>query len=165
MALPPPPLAHHSPARLRGLVISIMPEVQIAQTPAEIERCFPLMLQLHPALTQTGISSFASSFSNKRDTVSHISNTRAPSSLSPASASKTSSGAAAPSTSTTSSPAKSLPRTGRRRQCSPGSSPRPANPPANTFSLDTATHRRESHAFYFRHGLRITDYHFQLPLK
>jgi GNAT superfamily N-acetyltransferase len=33
-----------------------------------------------------------------------------------------------------------------------------------TFSLDSGTHRREAHAFYFRHGLRVTDFHFQLPL-
>ncbi len=33
-----------------------------------------------------------------------------------------------------------------------------------TFSLDSGTHRLETHAFYFRHGLRITDFHFQLPL-
>lgn len=33
-----------------------------------------------------------------------------------------------------------------------------------TFSLDSATHRQEAHAFYFRHGLRISDFHFQKPL-
>ena len=33
-----------------------------------------------------------------------------------------------------------------------------------TFSLDSGTHRREAHAFYFRHGLRISDFHFQMPL-
>jgi len=33
-----------------------------------------------------------------------------------------------------------------------------------TFSLDSGTHRQEAHAFYFRQGLRITDFHFQLPL-
>ncbi|CAN5415050.1 GNAT family N-acetyltransferase [soil metagenome] len=33
-----------------------------------------------------------------------------------------------------------------------------------TFSLDSGTHRKEAHAFYFRHGLRICDFHFQLPL-
>jgi GNAT superfamily N-acetyltransferase len=34
-----------------------------------------------------------------------------------------------------------------------------------TFSLDSGTQRQQAHAFYFRHGLRITDFHFQLPLK
>ena len=34
----------------------------------------------------------------------------------------------------------------------------------NTFSLDSGTQRQQTHAFYFRHGLRITDFHFQLPL-
>jgi GNAT superfamily N-acetyltransferase len=33
-----------------------------------------------------------------------------------------------------------------------------------TFSLDSGTHRNEAHAFYFRQGLRITDFHFQMPL-
>ena len=33
-----------------------------------------------------------------------------------------------------------------------------------TFALDSGVHRQEAHAFYFRQGLRITDFHFQLPL-
>lgn len=33
-----------------------------------------------------------------------------------------------------------------------------------TFSLDSGTHRQEAHAFYFRQGFRITDFHFQMPL-
>jgi GNAT superfamily N-acetyltransferase len=33
-----------------------------------------------------------------------------------------------------------------------------------TFSLDSGTHRQAAHAFYFRQGLRITDFHFQLSL-
>jgi GNAT superfamily N-acetyltransferase len=33
-----------------------------------------------------------------------------------------------------------------------------------TFSLDSGTHRHQAHAFYFREGLRITDFHFQKPL-
>ena len=34
-----------------------------------------------------------------------------------------------------------------------------------TFSLDSGTHRREAHAFYFREGMRVTSFHFALPLK
>ena len=34
----------------------------------------------------------------------------------------------------------------------------------STFSLDSGTQRQSAHAFYFRHGLRISDFHFQLPL-
>jgi len=34
-----------------------------------------------------------------------------------------------------------------------------------TFSLDSGTHRREAHAFYFREGMRISSFHFHLPLK
>jgi GNAT superfamily N-acetyltransferase len=33
-----------------------------------------------------------------------------------------------------------------------------------TFMLDSGTHRHEAHAFYFRHGLRVSDFHFKLPL-
>ena len=33
-----------------------------------------------------------------------------------------------------------------------------------TFSLDSGTHRQEAHAFYFRHRMRVTSFHFVLPL-
>jgi hypothetical protein len=33
-----------------------------------------------------------------------------------------------------------------------------------TFSLDSGTHRHEAHAFYFRQGLRVSDFHFQMRL-
>ena len=38
------------------------------------------------------------------------------------------------------------------------------NEGCETFSLDSGTHRHETHAFYFRQGMRITDFHFQMPL-
>lgn len=34
----------------------------------------------------------------------------------------------------------------------------------NSFSLDSGTHRQEAHAFYLRQRLRITSFHFYLPL-
>jgi GNAT superfamily N-acetyltransferase len=34
----------------------------------------------------------------------------------------------------------------------------------DSFSLDSGTHRQEAHAFYLRHRLRITSFHFHLPL-
>jgi hypothetical protein len=34
-----------------------------------------------------------------------------------------------------------------------------------TFSLDSGTQRHEAHAFYFREGMRVTSFHFALPLK
>ena len=34
----------------------------------------------------------------------------------------------------------------------------------NTFSLDSGTHRQDAHAFYLRERLRITSFHFSLPL-
>jgi len=33
------------------------------------------------------------------------------------------------------------------------------------FSLDSGTHRQSAHAFYFREGMRISSFHFVLPLK
>ncbi len=33
-----------------------------------------------------------------------------------------------------------------------------------TFSLDSGTQRREAHAFYFREGMRVSSFHFVLPL-
>ncbi len=35
----------------------------------------------------------------------------------------------------------------------------------DTFSLDSGTQRREAHAFYFRENMRISSFHFALPLK
>jgi GNAT superfamily N-acetyltransferase len=35
----------------------------------------------------------------------------------------------------------------------------------DTFSLDSGTQRQDAHAFYLRHRLRITSFHFALPLK
>ena len=34
----------------------------------------------------------------------------------------------------------------------------------HSFSLDSGTHRQEAHAFYLRQRLRITSFHFHLPL-
>jgi GNAT superfamily N-acetyltransferase len=34
-----------------------------------------------------------------------------------------------------------------------------------TFSLDSGTHRRDAHAFYFRERMRIFSFHFMLPLE
>jgi len=33
-----------------------------------------------------------------------------------------------------------------------------------SFSLDSGTQRQAAHAFYFREGMRITSFHFHLPL-
>ncbi|QMV20354.1 GNAT family N-acetyltransferase [Granulicella sp. 5B5] len=35
----------------------------------------------------------------------------------------------------------------------------------HTFSLDSGTHRREAHVFYFRERMRVTSFHFALELK
>ena len=33
-----------------------------------------------------------------------------------------------------------------------------------SFSLDSGTQRQSAHAFYFREGMRISSFHFHLPL-
>ena len=33
-----------------------------------------------------------------------------------------------------------------------------------TFSLDSGTHRHDAHAFYFRERMRVSSFHFMLPL-
>ena len=33
-----------------------------------------------------------------------------------------------------------------------------------TFSLDSGTHRKDAHAFYLRERMRISSFHFMLPL-
>ncbi|MGA7157567.1 MAG: GNAT family N-acetyltransferase [Acidobacteriaceae bacterium] len=38
------------------------------------------------------------------------------------------------------------------------------NQGCHTFSLDSGTQRREAHAFYFRENMRISSFHFMLPL-
>ncbi len=35
----------------------------------------------------------------------------------------------------------------------------------STFSLDSGTQRQDAHAFYLKNRLRITSFHFSLPLK
>jgi len=35
----------------------------------------------------------------------------------------------------------------------------------DSFSLDSGTHRREAHAFYFREKMHISSFHFVLPLQ
>jgi GNAT superfamily N-acetyltransferase len=34
-----------------------------------------------------------------------------------------------------------------------------------TFSLDSGTQRKEAHAFYFREGMRVSSFHFELGLE
>ena len=141
-----------------------MLDVQIAQTPAEIERCFPLMLQLHPVLAEADFvlriqlqqqegyrlayieheSAIVSVAGFRIQTVLWSGRTLYVDDLVTDESHRGQGYGTAMLT--------WLIAQARESGC-------------NTFSLDTATHRRESHAFYFRHGLRITDYHFQLPLK
>jgi hypothetical protein len=141
-----------------------MPDVHIAQTPAEIERCFPLMHQLHPALTEEGFvariqlqqqEGYHLAFLAHEATIVSISGFRI---LNVLWSGRTLYVEDLVTDETCRSQGHGNPMltwlTAQARESG-----------CDTFSLDCATHRRESHAFYFRHGLRITDYHFQLALK
>ena len=141
-----------------------MPDVQIALTTAEIESCFHLMHQLHPALSQEtfvarvqlqqqegyrlaylkDVSAIVSVAGFRIQNVLWSGRTLYVDDLVTDESNRGQGHGTAMLT--------WLIAHARESGC-------------DTFSLDTATHRRESHAFYFRHGLRITDYHFQLPLK
>ena len=39
------------------------------------------------------------------------------------------------------------------------------NQKCETFSLDSGTHRRRAHRFYFVQGMHIANYHFELAIK
>jgi GNAT superfamily N-acetyltransferase len=141
-----------------------MPEVQIALTAAEIESCFHLMLQLHPALSRETFVARVQLQQQEGYRLAYLKHNAA-------------------IVSVAGFRIQNVLWSGRtlyvddlitdesHRGQGHGTAmltwliaqAREAN--CDTFSLDSATHRRESHAFYFRHGLRITDYHFQLPLK
>jgi GNAT superfamily N-acetyltransferase len=141
-----------------------MSDVRIAETPAEIERCFPLMHQLHPALTEDGFvaqiqlqqhEGYHLAFLFHDAVVVSIAGFRIQNVL----------------WSGRTLYVEDLVTDEALRSQGHGNSmltwliARARESGCDTFSLDCATHRRESHAFYFHHGLRITDYHFQLPLK
>ena len=144
-----------------------MSEVQIAQTPAEIERCFPLMHQLHPALTEDSFVDRVHPATAARGLSTHFYRTRRITIVSISGFRILNVLWSGRTLYVEDLVTDELPR----RSQGYGNAmltwliAHARESGCDTFSLDCATHRRESHAFYFRHGLRITDYHFQLPLK
>jgi GNAT superfamily N-acetyltransferase len=137
--------------------------IQIAATPAEIERCFPVMYQLRPLLVagefveriqaqQTEGYQLVSLEHDGR--VVSVAGFRVQKMLS---SGKTFyvddlvTDAAARSQGHGEAMIQWLIALAREAGC-------------NTFSLDSGTHRQDAHAFYLRERMRITSFHFSLQL-
>jgi GNAT superfamily N-acetyltransferase len=140
-----------------------MRTIQIATTPAEIDRCFPVMSQLRPALIAAEFVSrvqaqqtegYQLAFLEYDGTVVSVAGFRIQNMLS---SGKTLyvddlvTDAAARSQGHGEAMLQWLIALAREAGC-------------HSFSLDSGTHRQEAHAFYLRHRLRITSFHFYLPL-
>jgi GNAT superfamily N-acetyltransferase len=140
-----------------------MRTIQIATTPAEIDRCFPVINQLRPALIAAEFvgrvqgqqaEGYQLAFLEYDGTVVSVAGFRIQNMLS---SGKTLyvddlvTDAAARSQGHGEAMLQWLIALAREAGC-------------NSFSLDSGTHRQEAHAFYLRHRLRITSFHFHLPL-
>lgn len=140
-----------------------MQTIKIATTPAEIDRCFPVMSQLRPALiakefvgrvqAQQAEGYQLASLEHEGAVVS-VAGFRVQNMLS---SGKTFyvddlvTDANARSKGHGEAMIQWLIALAREANC-------------NSFSLDSGTHRQEAHAFYLRQRLRITSFHFHLPL-
>jgi len=140
-----------------------MRTIQIATTPEEIDRCFPVMSQLRPLLVageffarvqaqQT--EGYQLAFLEYQNAIVSVAGFRLQNMLS---SGKTLyvddlvTDAAARSQGHGEAMLKWLIALAREAGC-------------NTFSLDSGTHRQDAHAFYLRERLRITSFHFSLSL-
>src|SRR5271170_2116503 len=136
-----------------------MQTIQIATTPAEIDRCFPVMSQLRPALIATEFAGrvqaqqtegYQVAFLESDGAVVSVAGFRIQNMLS---SGKT-------------LYVDDLVTDGALRSKGHGEAmiqwlialAREAN--CNSFSLDSGTHRQDAHAFYLRQRLRITSFHF-----
>ena len=140
-----------------------MRTIQIATTPAEIDRCFPVMSQLRPKLiageflgrvqAQQAEGYQLASLQHEGAVVS-VAGFRIQTMLS---SGKTFyvddlvTDAAARSKGHGEAMIQWLIALAREAGC-------------DSFDLDSGTHRQEAHAFYLRNRLRITSFHFHLPL-
>jgi len=140
-----------------------MRAIQIATTPAEINRCLPVMSQLRPKLIATefvGVvqaqqtEGYQLAFLEDDGRIVSVAGFRMQNMLS---SGKTLyvddlvTDAAARSKGYGEAMLQWLIDLAREAGC-------------NSFSLDSGTHRQEAHAFYLRNRLRITSFHFHLPL-
>jgi GNAT superfamily N-acetyltransferase len=140
-----------------------MPTIQIATTDAEINRCFPVMHQLRPMLIAEEFVSriqtqqaegYQLAYLTHQNAIAAVAGFRLQTLL----------------WSGRTLYVDDLVTDAARRSRGHGEAmlnwlialAREAN--CSTFMLDSGTHRNEAHAFYFRHGLRISDFHFKLAL-
>jgi GNAT superfamily N-acetyltransferase len=140
-----------------------MRTIQIATTPTEIDRCFPAMSQLRPALIATEFASrvqaqqaegYQLAFLEYDGAVVSVAGFRIQNMLSSGRTLYVDdlvTDASARSQGHGEAMLQWLIALAREAGC-------------NSFSLDSGTHRQEAHAFYLRHRLRITSFHFHLPL-
>ena len=140
-----------------------MRTIQIATTPAEIDRCFPVMSQLRPKLIAAEFvgriqaqqtEGYQLAFLEYEGSVVSVAGFRVQNMLS---SGKTLyvddlvTDSAARSQGHGEAMLRWLIDLAKEANC-------------NSFSLDSGTHRQEAHAFYLRNRLRITSFHFHLPL-
>ncbi|MEO6806181.1 MAG: GNAT family N-acetyltransferase [Edaphobacter sp.] len=140
-----------------------MRKIQIATTPAEIDRCFPVMSQLRPLLIAAEFVSrvqaqqaegYQLASLDYEGVVVSVAGFRFQNMLS---SGKTLyvddlvTDAAARSQGHGEAMLQWLIALAREAGC-------------NTFSLDSGTQRQDAHAFYLRQRMRITSFHFAIPL-
>ena len=141
-----------------------MPTIQIATTPEQIERCFPVMNQLRPKLIDREFvgrvqaqqsEGYQLAFLEHEGAIVSVAGFRVQNMLS---SGKTLyvddlvTDAGARSRGHGEAMIQWLIALAREANC-------------NSFSLDSGTHRQDAHAFYLRNRLRITSFHFHLPLQ
>ncbi|HEX3968369.1 MAG TPA: GNAT family N-acetyltransferase [Edaphobacter sp.] len=140
-----------------------MRTIQIAATPAEIDRCFPVMSQLRPKLIAAEFAGrvqaqqgegYQLAFLENDGSIVSVAGFRVQNMLS---SGKTLyvddlvTDSAVRSQGHGEAMLQWLIDLAREAGCT-------------SFSLDSGTHRQEAHAFYLRNRLRITSFHFHLPL-
>ena len=140
-----------------------MRQIQIATTPEEIDRCFPVMSQLRPLLVAGEFfarvhaqqaEGYQLAFLEYQNAIVSVAGFRLQNMLS---SGKTLyvddlvTDAAARSQGHGEAMLQWLIALAREADC-------------DTFSLDSGTHRQDAHAFYLRERLRITSFHFSLSL-
>jgi GNAT superfamily N-acetyltransferase len=140
-----------------------MRTIQIATTPAEIDRCFPVMSQLRPKLIAAEFvgrvqaqqaEGYQLAFLEHEGAIVSVAGFRVQNMLSSGKTFYvddlvTDSGAR--SKGHGEAMIQWLIALAREANC-------------DSFSLDSGTHRQDAHAFYLRNRLRITSFHFHLSL-
>lgn len=168
MAFAAPCRAHYRVARAEGLVaampLRLEANIQRATTPESIARCFAVMRELRPALKsadefvarvqQQQAEGFLLASLEKEGEVVTVAGFRVQHMLASGLTLYVDdlvTGAAFRSQGNGKTMLDWLIAYAREQGC-------------DTFSLDSGTQRQEAHSFYFREGMRISSFHFRLPL-